>query len=90
LFSLAVLAWNEVSVGSGDDLSNMFYMFEHNADWIVRNAFGNIVEGRDYLDLGCEAGRQYYLFFRVVCMGDKMPCPLPRRLPNNVCKTLVV
>ena len=66
-----IIGPDEVCLGSGDDLSNMFYMLEHLPNWIKRNGFGRVVQGAEFEDLGCKAGEVYVPCFRVVCMGDK-------------------
>ena len=56
--------------GSGDDLSNYFYLLKHNADWLPRNAVGTSFDGEGYEAYGGEKGQKYLLAFRVVAMGD--------------------
>ena len=53
--------------GSGDDLSNYFYLLK---SWLHRNAVGSPVSGKDFLDYGCDPDESYMLAFRVIPMGD--------------------
>ena len=56
--------------GSGDDLSNYFYLLAHLPEWTVRNAFGRPVSGALFTEFGYDSSQIYYPAFRVVCMGD--------------------
>ena len=56
--------------GSGDDLSNYFYLLKHNQDWLPRNAIGKAFDGEGYEEWGGEKGKMYLLSFRVIAMGD--------------------
>ena len=56
--------------GSGDDLSNYFYLLKHNQDWLPRNAIGSVFDGEGFEAYGGEKGKQYLLSFCVVAMGD--------------------
>ena len=56
--------------GSGDDLSNYFYLLKHNEAWLPRNAIGESFDGAGFEEFGGVAGRRYLLCFRVVAMGD--------------------
>ena len=57
--------------GSGDDLSNYFYLLQHNQQWLPRNAVGQCFDGEDYYEAyGGKKGESYILSFRVVAMGD--------------------
>lgn len=56
--------------GSGDDLSNYFYLLEHNPAWLPRNAVGQSFDGEGYEKYGGKKGERYILSFRVVAMGD--------------------
>lgn len=56
--------------GSGDDLSNYFYLIKHHEDWLHRNTVGHAFDGAGYEKYGAEPGREYLLAFKVVAMGD--------------------
>ena len=56
--------------GSGDDLSNYFYLIKHHEEWLPRNAVGSVFDGKGYEMYGGEPGKDYLLSFRVVAMGD--------------------
>ena len=56
--------------GSGDDLSNYFYLLHHRPDWIHRNCVGKVVRGSDFVSFGCEPSTEYILAFTVIPMGD--------------------
>ena len=56
--------------GSGDDLSNYFYLLKHNTDWLPRNVVATSFDGEGYEAYGGEKGQKYLLAFRVVAMGD--------------------
>jgi hypothetical protein len=56
--------------GSGDDLSNYFYLLQHNQQWLPRNAVGQCFDGEGYEAYGGKKGESYILSFRVVAMGD--------------------
>ena len=56
--------------GSGDDLSNYFYLLKHHEDWLPRNTVGKIFDGAGYEKYGGVPGRNYLLSFRVIAMGD--------------------
>ena len=56
--------------GSGDDLSNYFYLLKHNEEWLPRNAVGIPFDGEGYEEFGGVKGQNYILSFRVVAMGD--------------------
>lgn len=56
--------------GSGDDLSNYFYLLKHRESWLHRNAIGSPVSGKDFLKYGCDPKTKYVLCFRVIPMGD--------------------
>ena len=56
--------------GSGDDLSNYFYLLKHHEDWLPRNTVGKIFDGAGYEKYGGLPGRNYLLSFRVIAMGD--------------------
>ena len=38
--------------GSGDDLSNYFYLLKHRDDWLPRNAVGAVFDGKGYEKYG--------------------------------------
>ena len=56
--------------GSGDDLSNYFYLLRQNEDWLPRNTIGSVFDGEGFEKYGGEKGKKYLLSFRVVAMGD--------------------
>ena len=56
--------------GSGDDLSNYFYLLKHQHDWLPRNAVGAPFDGEGYEAFGGKKGKKYLLCFRVIAMGD--------------------
>lgn len=56
--------------GSGDDLSNYFYLLKHNSDWLPRNAIGQSFDGEGYERYGGKKWEKYLLCFKVVAMGD--------------------
>eukprot|EP00438_Fugacium_kawagutii_P036296 Skav217417 [mRNA] locus=scaffold2674:458921:461200:- [translate_table: standard] len=56
--------------GSGDDLSNYFYLLKHHEEWLPRNAIGVPFDGEGYEEFGGVKGQKYLLSFRVVAMGD--------------------
>ena len=56
--------------GSGDDLSNYFYLLKHQEAWLPRNAIGKTFDGRGYEKFGGIPGKKYLLSFRVIAMGD--------------------
>ena len=56
--------------GSGDDLSNYFYLLKHNPNWLPRNAIGSVFDGEGFEAFGGVKGRKYLLSFCVVAMGD--------------------
>ena len=38
--------------GSGDDLSNYFYLLKHQDSWLPRNAIGSVFDGEGYEKYG--------------------------------------
>ncbi len=72
MYCQAVLGPGDSIRGSGDDLSNYFYMLQHHPNWIPRNVVGDgkPLSGKDYVEFGAECDRSYLLAIRVVCMGD--------------------
>ena len=56
--------------GSGDDLSNYFYLLKHRQDWLHRNTVGSPVSGSDFSEYGCLPDQKYILAFNVIPMGD--------------------
>eukprot|EP00438_Fugacium_kawagutii_P014674 Skav232095 [mRNA] locus=scaffold2353:86437:88234:+ [translate_table: standard] len=56
--------------GSGDDLSNYFYLLKHNTEWLPRNTVGHSFDGEGYEAYGGKKGERYLLSFKVVAMGD--------------------
>lgn len=56
--------------GSGDDLSNYFYLLKHHEEWLPRNAVGNVFDGLGYEEFGGIEGKNFLLSFRVIAMGD--------------------
>ena len=56
--------------GSGDDLSNYFYLLKHQEHWLHRNCVGKPVPGFRFQKYGCDPKRKYLLCMKVVPMGD--------------------
>ena len=56
--------------GSGDDLSNYFYLLKHKEEWLPRNTIGEPVLGKWFTKYGCDPEKSYMLSFRVIPMGD--------------------
>ena len=56
--------------GSGDDLSNYFYLLQHLPEWLPRNAIGKPFDGTGYEAYGGVSGQKYMLSFKVIAMGD--------------------
>ena len=56
--------------GSGDDLSNYFYLLKHKEEWLPRNTIGQPVSGSLFTRYGCDPKKSYMLSFRVIPMGD--------------------
>lgn len=56
--------------GSGDDLSNFFYLLKHTEEWLGRNCVGEPFDGGKFTDWGGKKGCKYMLAFRVIPMGD--------------------
>ena len=56
--------------GSGDDLSNYFYLLKHKEEWLPRNTIGKPVLGKWFTRYGCDPEKSYMLSFRVIPMGD--------------------
>ena len=56
--------------GSGDDLSNYFYLIKHLKGWLRRNCFGDPITGALCTELGLDPSQKYLAAFKVVCMGD--------------------
>ena len=56
--------------GSGDDLSNYFYLLKHQESWLHRNMIGKPVSGSLFTEYGCDKNKKYVLSFRVIPMGD--------------------
>lgn len=56
--------------GSGDDLSNYFYLLKHKEEWLPRNTIGEPVSGEWFSEYGCDPRKSYMLSFRVIPMGD--------------------
>lgn len=56
--------------GSGDDLSNYFYLLKHQEAWLPRNAVGKVFDGAGFEEYGGTPGEKYILTFRVIAMGD--------------------
>ena len=54
--------------GSGDDLSNFFYMLKHNEDWIVRNIVGDAapISGQLLADFGADPEQEYFVALRII------------------------
>lgn len=56
--------------GSGDDLSNYFYLLKHQEKWLHRNCVGKPVPGSKFKKYGCDSNKRYLLCIKVVPMGD--------------------
>jgi hypothetical protein len=56
--------------GSGDDLSNYFYLIKHLKGWIHHNCFVDPITGVLCVQLGLDPSQKYLPAFKVVCMGD--------------------
>lgn len=56
--------------GSGDDLSNYFYLLHHRPEWVHRNCVGRVVNGSDFVSFGYDPSTKYLLAFTVIPMGD--------------------
>lgn len=56
--------------GSGDDLSNYFYLLKHRPDWLHRNTVGQSFDGEGYEEFGGVKGKKFLLSFQVIAMGD--------------------
>eukprot|EP00438_Fugacium_kawagutii_P028079 Skav223928 [mRNA] locus=scaffold2593:382825:387213:+ [translate_table: standard] len=56
--------------GSGDDLSNYFYLLKHRPDWLHRNTVGKAFDGEGYEEYGGINGKRFLLSFQVIAMGD--------------------
>ena len=61
---------NEHVRGSGDDLSNYFYLLSHQPNWRSRSAFGRVFAGAEAAALGGDPGARYHLCLNIVAMGD--------------------
>ena len=57
--------------GSGDDLSNYFYLLRHRPEWIHRNCVGKVVSGRGFEKYGVDADKK--LCFSIHCYPDGWP-----------------
>ena len=56
--------------GSGDDLSDYFYLLKRNQNWLPRNAIGEVFDGEGFEEFGGRKGSRYLLSFCVIAMGD--------------------
>ncbi len=56
--------------GSGDDLSNYFYLLKHREEWLHRNAVGPTITGAGFEKFGFDPKKNYILSFVVIPMGD--------------------
>ena len=56
--------------GSGDDLSNYFYLLKHQDKWLHRNCVGKPIPGSKFEKYGCDPKKKYILCMKVVPMGD--------------------
>lgn len=56
--------------GSGDDLSNYFYLLKHHESWLPRNVIGSVFDGEGFEKFGGKKGHNFLLSFRVIAMGD--------------------
>ena len=72
--------------GSGDDLSNYFYLLKHRNDWLPRNAIGKPFDGEGYETYGGEKGKKYLLAFKVIAMGDLNAVDLAQQVHLEVLK----
>ena len=57
---------NEHVRGSGDDLSNSFYLLSHQPNWRSRNAFDRVFSGADAAALGGDPRTRYHLCLNVL------------------------
>ena len=48
--------------GSGDDLSNYFYLLKHNPNWLPRNAIGSVFDGEGFEAFGGSKGSKISAF----------------------------
>ena len=60
--------------GSGQDLSCYFYTLTAPPGHEKRSCVGKVLRGQDWVDMGAEPERDYYLGFRVWPMGDLNSC----------------
>ena len=72
--------------GSGDDLSNFFYLLQHNKEWLGRNCVGKPFDGKNFKEWGGEAGKKYMLAFRVIPMGDRNAVDLAQETHRQLLK----
>ena len=70
LLTQLIIDKHESIRGSGDDLSNYFYLLQHHPDWLGRNCVGQPIVGKDYVEFGADPKKKYLLAFRVIAMGD--------------------
>ena len=56
--------------GSGDDLSNYFYLLKHREEWLHRNTVGPVITGAGFEKFGFDSKKNYVLSFMVIPMGD--------------------
>ena len=72
--------------GSGDDLSNYFYLLKHQKDWLPRNTIEKPFDGKGYEAYGGEKGKKYLLSFRVIAMGDLNAVDIAQQVHLEVLK----
>lgn len=70
MLSQLILESHQSIRASGDDLSNYFYLIKHLDDWLPRNCFCRATKGKALKGFDLEPNTNYYLAFKVVCMGD--------------------
>ena len=56
--------------GSGDDVSNYFYLLRRHTSGRNRNAFGRVFTGAEAAELGGDKNRRYHMCLNTLAMGD--------------------
>ena len=70
--------------GSGDDLSNYFYLLQHRPEWLPRNAVGQVVSGKGFEKFGFDTDEKYILSFKVIPMGDLNAVDIAQQTQNEI------